>query len=141
MSRRQSELSLVLDAYRRLRGRANLSVRCHVPVLGRCADLAYVTNDVLVTVEFKLHDWQRALRQARDHRLAADLAYVCMPRRTITDAMRKRLLEHGVGFFAFVEQGDWPFDVILDAARSDDVWQVLRRETCNYVRQEEEQPS
>ncbi len=138
MSGHVPESALVLDAYRRLRGRDDLWVCCHVPLLGRCADLAYATNEVLVTVEFKLRDWQRAVRQARDHRLAADLAYVCMPRRTITEAMRSRLIETGVGFLAFVEHGDWPFETILEAARSEETWRLLRLETWNYVREQDE---
>lgn len=110
-----------------------VSVCCHVPILGRCVDLVYVVGDQVMTVEFKLHAWRRAIEQARDHRLAADRAYVCMPRRKVSDEFRAELCDAGVGLFFYAEGDDWPFETVVEAPESEDSWPVARSDVLNYV--------
>jgi len=119
---------MVRSALHRLRRRERIVVSSWVPILGRCIDLAFIEEGAVTTVEFKLRDWRRALEQARDHRLGADHAYVCMPRRQVSEKMRSELLRLGIGLFFFVERGSWPFEIVLDAPRSEDTIDVIRAE-------------
>jgi hypothetical protein len=125
----------VMSAWRRLsRHRRHLQACRNLPLLGRCADLAYVCGSDVVTIEFKLHDWKRALVQARDHQLASDFAYVCMPRRRVSEQLACALSESGVGLMFFMDRGEWPFETAIEARRSSDTWQTARSSALEYIR-------
>lgn len=125
-SRQRTELGYVRDAYRRLRTLGVPSL-WEAAILGRSADLLYLYDDALITVEFKLRDWRRALHQARDHQVGGDFSYVCVPREP-TPALRKAARSDGIGVMRFEEEGLWPFSIIEPAARSSRTWPVLRDE-------------
>jgi hypothetical protein len=88
--------------------------------------LAYVRRQEITAVEFKLHNWRRALAQARDHRLGADYAYVCMPTRPVSEQMRSEFKRLGIGLFWFTSEGSWPFETMLAAPRSEEAVEVIR---------------
>ncbi len=73
--KKRTEQAYVLDAYKRLRKKGIPSL-WEVPIMGRSADLAYLEENCLITIEFKLKDWRRGLRQARDHQIGSDFAYL-----------------------------------------------------------------
>jgi hypothetical protein len=129
-----SEELMALDVYERLMGDESVTVCREVPMLGRFIDLAYIKGRTIVTIEFKLNNWKRAIQQARDHKLGADFAYICMPKRTITDRMREEVMESGVGLKFYCEYGDWPFEEVISAPRSKDVWKVARASLRQYVK-------
>ena len=133
------ECTLVDDSLRRLRKASRICVSCEVPILGRNVDLAYLTEEEVYTVEFKLRDWRRAIRQARDHLLGTDYAYICMPRRKVSDAMMSELERVGVGLLFFCDEGDWPFEEIVEAPRSQVTSEIARKWTVEYIQNNEGQ--
>jgi hypothetical protein len=130
------ESSLVKRSFKILKNSPNILACKEVPVLGRCVDIAYFfeVEEELITVEFKLRNWKRALRQAKDHMLAADYAYICMPQRAISETMKFFLEEAGVGLFFYKRESDWPFEEIIKAKKSEETWDVVRQETINYMK-------
>lgn len=128
-----SESALVGACFERIVKSSTVDVCREVPVLGRSADLAFVREQSLVTIEFKLRDWRRGIAQARDHLLAADYAYVCMPKRKISDTMREELGKTAVGLLFYREEGDWPFEEVVAASRSQETWPVARGWALNYI--------
>ncbi len=80
-------------------------VACEVPFLSRCIDMVLLTGTETVTIEFKLHDWRQAIKQARDHKLGANRAYVCMPYRKQSDAMIRALDKEGIGLLFYMDDG------------------------------------
>src|SRR5262245_13238794 len=79
----------------------------NVPSMSRCVDVALRTrtNDEVITIELKLENWRRALRQARDHLLAADRAYVCLPGIRISEDCIREVRESGIGLLAVDTKG------------------------------------
>ena len=128
------EADLVQGAFERIRGWSEIRVAKEVPSLGRCVDLVYLERGIVVAVEFKMNDWRRALRQARDHRLAADYVYVCMPAREIPQAMWMALAQEGIGLLFYSNEGDWPFSMALKAPQSSETWKVARAWLRDYVK-------
>lgn len=124
---------LVKKSLRRIRQNTPKPVCREVPILGRSADLAYVDQDVLFSVEFKLRDWRKAIQQARDHRLAADYSYICMPKRNVSEALSVELNKHGVGLFFYKDNGVWPFEVVIEAHRSFEVSEVARSWVLAFI--------
>jgi len=130
----KSERCIVNDAYQRLRkNSALLTVHCEVPLLGRSIDLAYILEDNLFAIEFKLKDWRRAIRQARDYKLGVDFAYICMPEREISTIMQKAIEEAEVGLIFYRETGKWPFKEIIKAPKSKEVWKKANLRLKKYL--------
>lgn len=77
-------------------------VKREIPFLSRSIDLVCMTKDQqVISIELKVHDWKHAIQQASDHRLGADKAYICLPKRKITDALSDALSEAGIGLLLF----------------------------------------
>ena len=127
------EETLVKQAYERLQHTDGVSVGTEVPLAGRLVDLVYVQAEEVFTVEFKLADWRRALRQARDHLLGADKAFVCMPPREVSQVMRDEFKNAGIGLLFFRDNWDWPFELVIDAQPSQETWVVARRQVYQVV--------
>ncbi len=119
----ESEQALADTVLARLSEAGNILLSSEAPILGRSVDLAYFRQDQLHTVEFKLRDWRQAIRQAVDHQLAADFAFICMPSRRVTTAMREAFEKCGVGLLFFID-ATWPFETIIEPSRSRDQWSV-----------------
>ncbi len=132
-SRSLREIDLVRDALARIRKHSRILACQDVPILGRCVDLVYLDQGRITTVEFKLHDWRRGVRQARDHLLAADHAYVCVPERRISSDMRALLMREQVGLAFFSKRGAWPFLVEVEAPLSRETWGMAKLWLQEYV--------
>ncbi|MCU0289942.1 MAG: hypothetical protein MUF15_26570 [Acidobacteria bacterium] len=72
-----------------------------VPLYNRIIDAVLLKNQCLITVEFKIKDWRRALMQIKTHLLAADYAYLCMPKIKVPGALMLLLTRMGVGLWLF----------------------------------------
>ena len=130
---RKNELEITRSAYNRLSRQKDLIFSFNVPILGRCADLVYLEGPWAISVEFKLRDWRRAILQARDHRLAANYAYVCLPRRRNINKILPELRASGVGLFFYTKEDDWPFETVEKAPLSYDTWNLAREELGRYL--------
>jgi hypothetical protein len=132
-SRRRTEQGYVRSALIALR---RLGVPCawEAALLGRSVDLALLRTDGVWTIEFKKHDWRRAICQARDHLLGTDFAYVCLAERAPTDACLNAARAAGVGVLRLRIGNGWPFEVIQEAPRSLDIWHVARDRLIRQLR-------
>lgn len=72
-----------------------------VPLYNRVIDAVLLKDNRLITVEFKIKDWRRALGQIKTHLLAADYAYLCMPKIKVPEALMPLLSRMGVGLWLF----------------------------------------
>ena len=89
-------------------------VRTEVPALSRSIDIVYVNEDNdLISVEIKLHDWRHAIKQARDHQLVSDRAYICLPvkKRGVNKELQDMLDEYGIGLLLFEQKNKYKIDV------------------------------
>ena len=78
-----------------------------VPVGTRAVDLYCVDprTGTTIAIEAKLRDWRRALRQARVYKLAADLVYIGLPERAITEKCLMACSAEGIGTIAVPRRG------------------------------------
>jgi hypothetical protein len=119
---------MVEHACSRLAKHEDVTINVEVPLGGRFVDLVYVRYGRVYTVEFKLSSWRRALVQASDHLLGADTAYVCMPRRAVSQEMRSAFHDAGVGLLFFDEEGDWPFELVIEGHSKHGPWGIARQQ-------------
>lgn len=124
-TRKRSEQAFVQAAHQKLRA-SGVPTKWEAPLFGRSVDLIFYKKDALHSIEFKLNDWRRALKQARDHQLGADFAYICLPGKSVSNAILEAAESEGIGILELRESDTWPFATILPAKRSPDQWSVAR---------------
>ena len=77
-------------------------VKQEVPFLSRCIDVILINEyDEIISIEFKVSKWRHAIEQAKNHKLGADKAYICLPERNISEVLKKAVVDAGVGLFLF----------------------------------------
>ncbi len=92
-----SEKKLVENIISHLKGKGYF-VATEVPFLSRSIDIVYQTKKKeIVAIEAKMDHCKKALNQAKYCMLGASRVYVCLPERKITEKIKKRYLEMGVG--------------------------------------------
>lgn len=129
------ESTLVNKVLKKIAGEPSIVFCCEVPILGRVADIVYIQDDCVYSIEFKIKDWKKAIRQARDHSLGSDYSYICMPRRKVSEALRRELNDYGIGLLFYDENGDWPFEIVIDAQPSHETSATARNWTVEYIQQ------
>ena len=77
-------------------------VKCEVPFLSRCIDVVLVDqNGKIISIEFKVSKWRHAIEQAINHKLGADAAYICLPKRRITETLTSAIKDAGIGLLIY----------------------------------------
>jgi hypothetical protein len=77
-------------------------VVCEVPFLSRCIDMVLITKETqIITIEFKIKNWRKALEQAKNHKLGADKSYICLPEKTLSGELTKLLEQEQIGLYIY----------------------------------------
>jgi len=74
-----------------------------VPFMSRVIDIVILKPKSITTVELKLKNWRKAITQAKQHLIAADYNYICMP--ALNKNAKSELAENGIGFILYPEMG------------------------------------
>ncbi|MCF8002205.1 MAG: hypothetical protein K9K76_10160 [Halanaerobiales bacterium] len=100
-----TEADMVLDCYNNLKQLSEYKdIILEVPYLSRSIDMIIVDRqDNIISVEFKLSDWKRAIQQAKDHSMGSDMAYICMPEPA--QGFKKNFIDklklNGIGLYVY----------------------------------------
>jgi hypothetical protein len=99
--RKTPELDMVTDCYNFFQKSVGYKyVAMEVPFLSRCIDMVLINeNGVIFTIEFKVHNIRQAIKQARDHSLGADYAFICTPEKRNLDM--DLLKKENIGLFIY----------------------------------------
>lgn len=77
-------------------------IKQEVPFLSRCIDVVLLDqSDNLISIEFKVSKWRHAIEQAKNHKLGADKAYICLPKRELSEVLIQAVHEAGIGLFLY----------------------------------------
>ena len=77
-------------------------VKQEVPFLSRCIDVILINEeDEIISIEFKVTKWRHAIEQAKNHKLGADKAYICLPKRNVSEVLKKAVTDAGIGLLLF----------------------------------------
>lgn len=126
-----SEELIQQKMYSRIRN--NFSVTgIEVSVLNRCVDIAYFNKEKeLVTIEVKINDWRKAVKQASDHQLYADRSYICLPKKQsgISQDLLDILKKSGIGLMIFEPKKHDKFTLkeCVKAKKNDSCWPMARK--------------
>lgn len=94
---------MMRDSFKYLSSNNNYKmVKSEVPFLSRCIDVVIVDqNDRIISIEFKISKWRHAIEQATNHKLGSDAAYICLPKRKISDILSSAVTEAGIGLLLY----------------------------------------
>lgn len=84
-----------------------------VGFLNRSIDMVLLGDSLLITVEFKIRDWRKAISQIESHLIAADYSYLCMPKKTISNELLFLLKKNGIGLWLY----DYASDELIEAVK------------------------
>ncbi len=132
-----SEAELRAYFVENIASRNDVSIYMEVPVFCRSVDLVIQEkqNAEIYAIEFKLHDWKRAIQQAQSVGLCFDYLYICLPRPK-TDSSANKIsdacLTNGIGLIFYDTERN-KFFKIVEAPKIADVWEKERCRIVNYL--------
>lgn len=117
--------------------RDDIEVYVEVPVFCRSVDLVIQDkrSEKISAIEFKLHDWKRAIQQVQGVGLCFDYLYICLPQPKTDSSINKivNMCEaNGVGLI-FYDTESGMFLKKLEAPRTSDVWEKERCRIVSYL--------
>ena len=114
-----------------------ISLHVEVPVFCRSVDLVLqnLKQASITAIEFKVHDWKRAILQAQSVALCFDYLYICMPKpKTIKgiESVVNSCEANGVGLY-FFNTDTRTFEKVIDSPKTETVWNAQKRRVIGYL--------
>ena len=111
------EIEMMNDGYNYLLEKFDCKMaKQEVPFLSRCIDVVLVNqDDKVISIEFKISKWRHAIEQAVNHKLGADKAYICLPKRKISDKLSQALEKNEIGRLVFDAEREEKISVAIPA--------------------------
>ena len=131
-----SEAELRSRFIKNIGNRDDIDVYIEVPVFCRSVDLVIQEkqNAEIFAIEFKLHDWKRAIQQAQSVGLCFDYLYICLPKPKTNSSASKisdTCISNGVGLIFYDTELN-EFFIEVEASKTADVWEKERCRIVNY---------
>ena len=132
-----SEAELRSRFIKNIGNRDDIDVYIEVPVFCRSVDLVIQEkqNAEIFAIEFKLHDWKRAIQQAQSVGLCFDYLYICLPKPKTNSSASKisdTCISNGVGLIFYDTELN-EFFIEVEASKTADVWEKERCRIDNYL--------
>lgn len=131
------ELEMANDCYAFIKEKDQYKkVVREIPFLSRCIDMILVSkNDEIETIEFKLTKWREAIEQAKNHKLGADRAYICLPKRKPSPTLIEALEEANIGLYLYCPDDECKMQKYLTAQNNSkiDVFQSILKKNINKI--------
>lgn len=112
---------------------------CEVPVFCRSIDLVVYDeiNSMVSAIEFKKHNWKRAVEQLLSISIAFDYLEICVikPKMQKTlDSIIKYCSNIGIGIYFFdIERA--VFEHINFPIRTSRIWEIQKKQVIDYIRE------
>lgn len=118
----------------------NIRLVCEVPVFCRSVDLVkYNQREQAVTaVEFKTHNWKRALEQVISTAVSFDYLEICIQKPKTQKGQEnviRTCKELGVGIY-FMESERLQFEHVLLPQRVKKMWEVQKTQVIRFIESE-----
>ena len=122
-----TELEMVKDCYKKMKTVEKINeIYLEIPYMSRSIDMVIVEkSDRIITIEFKLKNWKKALKQAKVHKYGANEAYICMPEpaRGFQEEFIRALENAGIGLYQYKSEKEIPLDLVVAAREEKNRWQ------------------
>ena len=118
----------------------NVKLVCEVPVFCRSVDLVKYDRreHVITAVEFKTHNWKRALEQVTSTAVSFDHLEICIQKPKTLKVQEKIVgvcRELGVGIY-FMENEEGKFEHVLRPQRVEKMWKVQKSQVIRFIKEQ-----
>ena len=118
----------------------NVKLVCEVPVFCRSVDLVKYDRreHVITAVEFKTHNWKRALEQVTSTAVSFDYLEICIQKPKTLKEQEKIVgvcRELGVGIY-FMENEEGKFEHVLRPQRVEKMWKVQKSQVIRFIKEQ-----
>lgn len=118
----------------------NVKLVCEVPVFCRSVDLVKYDRreHVITAVEFKTHNWKRALEQVTSTAVSFDYLEICIQKPKTLKVQEKIVgvcRELGVGIY-FMENEEGKFEHVLRPQRVEKMWKVQKSQVIRFIKEQ-----
>lgn len=72
-----------------------------VKIFTRSIDIVLIKGNDLISIEFKLTNYKKALEQISDYKLVTDYSYICIPKRNLSNTIFNKIKEKKIGLYMF----------------------------------------
>ena len=132
-----SELELRSRYISFLSDETNISVYPEVPVFCRSVDLVLHDERLkkLTAIEFKLHDWKKAIIQAQTVGICFDYLSICLPKPKTSNAVvnvTEACISSKVGLI-FYDMISERFETVVRGPMASTVWKTQKEKIINYL--------
>lgn len=115
----------------------DLAIYKEVPVFSRSVDLVIHEKSTLLltAIEFKLHNWKRAISQVQKVALCFDYLYICVPKPKTTISCDKIIADcklSGIGLYFYDSIKDI-FEKTIEGIKKGIIWEVQKKQIINYL--------
>ncbi len=115
----------------------DIKIYLEVPVFSRSVDLVMQNNTdaTISAVEFKIHDWKRAILQAQSVSICFDYLYICIPKPKTSkgyQSVRSTCEANGIGLYVF-DSDKKTFEKSIDSPKTEAVWSAQKRRVLGYL--------
>lgn len=101
-----------------------------IPSYNRVIDFGGINfKNELIGIEYKLHDWRRALKQADSHRMTFDYLYILLPERKYANDLIEEAKKNGIGIIIFNGNPD----IILKPRKQRYRWRPSQRNVRKMI--------
>jgi len=116
---------------------AEVILHVEVPVFCRSVDLVAQNkkDKSLAAIEFKLHDWKRAILQVQSVALCFDYLYICLPMPKTAqgrESILNQCSQNGVGVYFYAFEGEC-FEMALESPQTSTVWAAQKKQIVSYL--------
>jgi hypothetical protein len=111
-----TEAEMVYDCFNKLKtDHQYKEIVLEVPYLSRCIDMVLVDDEYkIISIEFKLRDWRKAIQQAKDHKLGSDKAYICLPRpKKVSNQLMEECKKNNIGIYFYNKDDEHPLEEVV----------------------------
>jgi len=134
-----TEYQMVMDSYNKIINSDEFDeILLEVPFATRSIDMVMINNNKeIISIEFKLKNWSRAIEQARVDTSGADKSYICMPRpkKGFSNKFIEELKNNGIGLFEYISDSDDPLKKIVNAKKNENLWACNLMQIRNFINQ------
>lgn len=126
--------SIFVEEYNK---QVDMKIHLEVPVFSRSVDLVMqnVIDATISAIEFKLHDWKRAILQAQRVSICFDYLYICIPKpKTLKgyQSVVKTCESSGIGLYLY-DSDTKTFEKPLDSPKIEAVWSAQKHRVLGYL--------
>jgi len=108
-----------------------------VPVFCRSVDLVIQETETsfLTAIEFKIHDWKRAIIQVRSVEICFEYLFICLPKPKTLVSYNKIISAceaNGIGLY-FYDSMRNTFEKIREGIKATALWEAQKKQIISYL--------